>query len=257
LRSLPLIAFLVGGVVFTAEVVRADDAASLLAALRSRLPREPVVMTGTITVRKRHGIVVGQLGIKMTLDWGQTPTTSKYTILDAFGKPLEELRITRDAAGAVGFEYQANFPLRPAPLPNLFAPIQNSDVSWMDLALAFLWWEGGKVVGTDEVLGRPCHIVEIPAPPGLSAPPPRAAQSSAAPYAAVRLWIDAEMLMLLKAEGLSQEDNVLRRLWVRSFKRINDRWMIKDLEVQGCPSAHRTKITITDVSVGNESWTPS
>jgi hypothetical protein len=53
--------------------------------------------------------------------------------------------------------------------------------------------------------------------------------------------------MLLRAEGLAADGRVIRRLWVKSVKKINDRWMVKDLEVQQTPSPHRTKLTIHDV----------
>jgi len=225
------------------------SAQELLEAVIARLPAEPLRMTGELTVRRRKGIVERQLGFTLAVHWGRDPAMAVYTIRDAFGNTLEQLTLTRPRGQAPGFQYSAGNPLQTRPLPDLFAPIQQSDISWMDLGLSFLWWPGGRITGSDETLGRPCYVVVVPAPPA-AVPPGAAARGSAgagAAYHAVRLWIDREMPMLLRAEGLAADGRVIRRLWVKSVKKINDRWMVKDLEVQQTPSPHRTKLTIHDV----------
>ena len=67
------------------------------------------------------------------------------------------------------------------------------------------------------------------------------------PYARVRLWIDEELRMLLQAEGLDAEGDVVRKLWIKSFKKVDDRWMIKDMEVQRYPIRHRTRLSIKEI----------
>ena len=106
----------------------------------------------------------------------------------------------------------------------------------MHLTLSFRWWPGGRVTGEEDIRGRPCHVVEVPAPAG---PPGQ--------YAAVRLWIDGQLHMLLQAEGLDAGGKQVRILWVKSFKKINDRWMLKDLEIQSSP-LHRTKLVVREVN---------
>jgi hypothetical protein len=54
--------------------------------------------------------------------------------------------------------------------------------------------------------------------------------------------------MLLQAEALDPGGKAVRRLWVRSVKKINERWIIKDLEVEGFPAEHRTRLDVRDVS---------
>ena len=215
------------------------SAQDLLDAVVARLPADPLRMTGDLIVRKRHGIVVRQLGFELSVNWGKQPAVATYTVRDAFGSDLEQLTITREPGKEPRFQYSAGSPLQPRSLPDLYAPIQGSDISWMDLALSFLWWKGGAVARGDEVLGRPCHVVEVPAPTS-------GAQAGAL-YGRARLWVDKELNMLLQAEGVGTDGRVIRRLWVKSFKKIDDRWMIKDLEVQQFPSLHRTKLTISDV----------
>jgi len=62
------------------------------------------------------------------------------------------------------------------------------------------------------------------------------------------MWIDANLYMLLQAEGYDETGDAIRRLWVRSFKKINDRWMIKEMEIQAEPAYHRTKLRIEAVN---------
>jgi len=223
----------------------APPAQQLLDDVVARLPREALTVSGELIVRRRKGVEVRRLGFEMYLNWGVQPSIARYTIRDAFGEDVERLTVERDARGLPTFRYAAGPPLAPAATPPLFDTIQQSDISWMDLALSFLWWPGGELVGREEVRGRQCFVVEVPAPASARG---ASEGASAVPYDAVRLWIDEDMRMLLQAEGLDAEGSVVRRLWVRSFKKSDDRWMIKDMEVESYPVARRTKLHVSDVS---------
>jgi hypothetical protein len=94
-------------------------------------------------------------------------------------------------------------------------------------------------------------VVDVPAPtngPAVAAGKDAAAAGTGAgrPYARVRLWIEENLRVLLQAEGYDARGEAIRRLWVQSCKKINDRWMIKEMEVQGYPEIHRTKLSIRD-----------
>jgi len=54
--------------------------------------------------------------------------------------------------------------------------------------------------------------------------------------------------MLLQAEGLNDSGRTIRRLWVKSIRKVNDTWMIKDLEVEEVGSGHRTRLVILEVN---------
>jgi len=210
----------------------------------ARLPREPLAITGSLTVRKPKGIVVSNLNFDLLADWGSRPARVSYTLRDVFGSTLEQLTMTRDSSNKAGFVYARGSPLEPSPLPSLFDPIQGTDVSWVDLTMAFLWWRGGKRVGEEKIKGHLCDIIDLPVPAGR---PEGMATNGGSPYARVRLWIDRKYRMLLQAEGYDRRGEALRRLWVKGFKKIDERWMIKDMEVQSYPVVHRTKLRIHDV----------
>jgi len=222
--------------VASGEVESVPTASQLLGDVIARLPREPLLITGDIKLRRRKGFVERELGFDMVVHWGATPSVARYTVRDAFGGDLEQLSVLRMHGGKPVFRYASGDPLTPADTPDLFAPIQGTDFSWMDLTLSFLWWSDGQIVDTDSVKGYECYVVAVPAP---------AAESGQ--YAKVRVWIAKKIRMLLQATGYDLGGEPMRRLWVKSFKKINERWMVKDLLVQGRSGLHRTELRVRNV----------
>ncbi|MDA0990420.1 MAG: outer membrane lipoprotein-sorting protein [Verrucomicrobia bacterium] len=223
----------------------ADD---IMSALHARLPRETLLLDGDLVVRRRHGAEARELGFRMELAWGAMPQRSTYLIFDALGGELEKLTINRRPNASTTFAYQASGGDDTNTMPPLYTPIQGSDVTWIDLSLAYLWWRDGTVSGEDVVRGRDCYLVDLPAPvtstDGIADPHP-----DTLPYASVRLWVDQELFMMLRAEGRDASGNPIRTLWVKSLKKMDDRWMIKDMEIQAHPTTQRTRLHIRDVSV--------
>ena len=236
---------LIASSLFSEAALDPDDpeADSILDAVVARLPQTPLDIHGKLTVRRPRGIPVQELGFDMTLRWGQTPSTATYTIRDAFDTVLEQMTFVRDAEAAVQVAYAAGDPPRETTAPNLASAIQKTDLSWVDISLAFLWWRHAVLVGQESIRGRACFVIDAPAP--AAATP---ALSTDKTYAAVRLWIDRELLMLLQAESYDASAALQRRLWVKSFKKIDERWMIKDMEIQSFPVVHRTKLRIQEVN---------
>jgi len=216
------------------------SAAELLRRAVANLPRDPLLVEGHLIVRKWRGTVVSRLGFEMHLRWGDRPPTARYTVRDAFGAHLAELTVTRRPGQGPCFQYRAGNPPAAADLPDLYAPIGGSDVCWHDLALSFLWWEGGTVVRTDTVRGRRCYVLKVPAPACPDAPGSR--------YSHVLLWVDFKVHMLLQAEAYDRAGRLQRRLWVKSLKKVGDRWMIKDMEIEGSPRVHRTRLRVREVT---------
>ena len=89
---------------------------------------------------------------------------------------------------------------------------------------------------------RSCHVIDVPAPAEM------------APYAFMRIWVAKKHPMFLKAEAYGEDEDLIRRLYIKSLKKIDDRWMIKDLEVESFPIRHRTKLRIHDVTTGGQSY---
>ena len=219
----------------------------------AQMPTDPIRVSGKILVRKRRGIPISKLLFELDAHWGGTPARASYTIRDSFGRSLEKLTLTH--GDNTPYHYATGDPLKQAPLRSLSNSIQNTDLSWMDLTLAFLWWPNGKIVGEESIKTFDCYIVEVPAPVareqesevGHQTVPPTQ-HLSPSPYSRVRLWISKKSHAMLQAEGYGTDKTIACRLWVRSLKKVEGQWIIKDMEVQRYPVLHRTKLTVTEVT---------
>lgn len=218
------------------------DARQLLDDVVLRLPREPLVISGELLVRKRKGIVVSELDFEMFINWGSVPASARYLLKNKKGELVEGLAMTRNGREKAEFKHIDETGKEKDEAPDLFGAIQESDVSWMDLSLSFLWWPGGTISGEEEIRGRNCHIVDLPSP----------AEYKSRGCSRVRLWVDEELRMLMKAESYGPNDDLKRKLWVKSFKKIEERWMIKDMEIQSYPDHHRTRLRVQEVTADTQ-----
>jgi hypothetical protein len=226
----------------------------LLSDVVAQLPTDPIHVSGKLLVRKRRGVPISKLAFELDAHWGGTPACASYTIRDAFGRSLEQLSLTHGDNTA--YTYTTGDPLKPAELHSLSTPIQNTDLSWMDLTLAFLWWPNAEIVGEESIKTFDCYIVETPAPgagtrgqeSGPLTPTTQHLTPALSPYSYVRLWISKKSHVMLQAEGYGPDNKIACRLWVRSCKKVDGSWMIQDMEVQRYPVLHRTKLTVTEVT---------
>lgn len=236
-----------------AETTDQPTAHQLLKDVIAQLPSEPLSITGDMIVRKQHGVILRELKFEMNLNLSSNPPAATYIIADNFGRPLEQLTVKRPAGGHPVFTYAAGAGAT-TNLPNIFEEIQGTDISWADLTLSFLWWPGGKVVMTDSVKSFDCYVVDVACPPGEQKG--KAVGSGGrilAPYVKSRLWIEKKYHVLMQAEGYDAADKLVRKMSVKSFKKINNRWMIKDMEIESPSEVHRTKIIIRE-AVGAEDY---
>lgn len=210
---------------------RLPPAAELMQGLMKRLPAQSILLTGDLLTTSPGAGDKARLGTGILLCY---PTLAQYTITDAFGRDREQVTVRRDGGGAT-VTYQAGNPLTNMPSPRLETPIEGTALTWMDLTLSFLWWQDGRTIGITEVRGQPCYVVDAHAPTG-----------QAAPYASVRMWVDTRASMMLQAEGYDALGDPIRRISVKSFKKINDEWMIKDLEILELKGDRRTLLRIRE-----------
>ncbi|NQU38898.1 MAG: outer membrane lipoprotein-sorting protein [Lentisphaerae bacterium] len=215
----------------------ADDeppitADSLLDDVLLRFPNEPLDIRGEMIVRRRRGVESSRVDFSMQVDWGSTPAHFRYALYDADGDVEQEIALDLQPGARPILSSSDGAPI------SLEAGIGSTDLTWADLSLSFLWWRGGEIVGADSAKGRDCYLVDVPAPTWEGGP---------SRYHRVRLWIDQSLHMLLRADGFGADGQQMRSLWVRSLKKTDGRWMIKDMEVQGYPPVQRTRLRIHTV----------
>ncbi len=201
-----------------------------LAAVRERLPKQPTWIKGWLSTDGQP-----MLNIEILLDLGHEPPMARYALRDAFGRDLKEMTLWRNAE-QTRMRYRTGSLLEQAVAPDLFAPIADTAMSWGDLSLSFLWWSNGEIVGQDEVRGQACVVIEVTAP-----------EQQAGIYDHVKLWIDRQHRMLLQAEGYDVRGQRLRRMQVRSFRKIGEEWMVKDIIIRRYPGTLRTNLRVRDM----------
>lgn len=210
------------------------DADELMRGVVASLPAVPLTVKAQILSKKPGGGVERTLNVEMRLDWHGRIPSAKYTVRDAFGDNLSGLNIRWPEPGKQEFRYFKGDSLVGTPLNNLYDRVEGTDISWADLSLAFLWWEGGRTVGAERIKGRFCYIVDLPAPPG-----------GGAGYAGVRLWIDPQIHILLQAAAYDG-GQLVKLLEVKSFRKVRNVWVVQNLDVQSLPGRHKTTLRVRE-----------
>jgi len=167
---------------------------------RAMVP-EKVEISGHINRRSRHGTQVAAYRYVLKRERGETD----LSVSDKDGKPVEVKKEGR---------------------------LLDTDVTWSDLTLDFLWWDD---VSFDEkreaesVQGVICRVLLLKK--GVRA---------------VRAWVDRRTGAMLQAEEVS-DGKVVRELFCTSLKKFGDRWAPKNIEVGPPGAKYRTKIVVEDV----------
>ncbi len=201
----------------------------ILAFVRSKLPRDPLTLTGSLKVRTKSGYTKSNLPVSMELNWGAENPTANYRIDN------ESLTITwsGDVPGYV-FSNPENTPT---------SDILDSGISWADLSFSVLWWPNSKLITEDQKINRDAYVVDVPVPDSENI---------------MRLWIEKNMGMLLEAQTLDPKDQLLRRMKIKSIKKMDGMWVAKDLEIKDYVSESKTTLQVSDLKWGEtEDATPS
>ena len=167
---------------------------------RTMIPAN-VELEGRIILRSRKGIVQAEYKYDLVRKDGATD----LKLVDGDGKD-------------VAFEKEGR--------------ILETDVTWSDLTLDYLWWDDFEFDAEREaesVHGQTCAVVVMKKGARV-----------------VRVWVDRKTGALMQAEEL-RDGKAMRRLWGTRIKKFGDRWMTNVMEVETIGSGHRTKITVEEV----------
>jgi hypothetical protein len=197
----------------------ASEAGRLMAQVRAALPAVPVTLEADLQERDRRGRIVRAVPMVLTWDWGARPPAAAYEVRDRFGEPLAGLRAAWPREAAAEYVWTAGAAAGQV-ATNLHGRVAGLDLTWADVTLPFLWWDDGEVLGSDRVRGRSCVVVALR--------PPAVAVTR---YPEVRLWIDPETSLVMQADALDAEGAVVRRMVVKSLQKIDELWMIQNLDL--------------------------
>lgn len=229
LAVLPVI---VGGETVESQV-EISDAQTLLEAVRSRFPSEPVSISGSITVRRRRGVVVKEMGYELDARWMRTGADIKCVITDALGRASDRVHVSFADGASPEVKREGDG------LVAADGSVTDTALNCADLAMPFLWWPNAELSGKASIRGRDSYIVDLK-------------PAKASEHARVRAWIDSSIFIVLQAEIYDGKDNLLKQVDVKSFKKIDDKWMIKDLEISVASAADKTVVTVDDMETATE-----
>lgn len=102
----------------------------------------------------------------------------------------------------------------------LLQPVRNSDLTYEDLSLRFIYWNRAVLEGEQPVKTLSCWIILVQ---------PATADSQ---YGSVRLWIQKEGGALMRAEGFDRQGRLLKRFELVSGQKINGRWWLKQMRIE-------------------------
>ena len=224
------------------------SAEDILMKARMRIPGEPLLIKGRLLTGKRLGTLEKAFYLEAVLKLGSKPVSAQYTLRDIFGTPIKRLTIVRRPNEAPEFHYETGHPLQPTSTPDLHCAIEGTNITWSDLSLSFLWWQSGTTIGSEKCRGRSCVILEFTSEDRNLSEESHGPGSKTGTCPTVRLWIDEKLFMLIQMEEYDAHAKRQRRLSVKKLKKIDDLWMVKEMEIRSYPSKHRTVLRIDDIT---------
>lgn len=214
----PLLALVLASTVWAAD---APDAQAILKTVRAAQSTIDRALTGQLRTGPK------KIPFKLTWKDGdvrwefQDPAQTLVLKLGAKASSLEE--ITPDGAKKIA--------------ANRFDDrVRDSDITYEDLAMRFLYWQDATVEGDQTILLQKCWQLLLR---------PAGEPSS---YARVRVWISQENGALLKAEAFGKDDKLIRTFRVVSGQKTDDGlWILKSMRIEPANARSGTDRTYLEI----------
>ena len=181
------------------------SAQDVLAQIRMRQSEQQIDLTGQLR----------QKDVKIPFRFSQDGPLIKYT----FQNPDEVVQLRLEEDGS-RLELTSENGAEKIPASKLDEKIRDTGVTYGDLAMKFLYWPGGKVLGDETVHARSCWKIQLAAP------------SRESPYSNVLIWSDKESGALMRLEGYDWDGKIAKRFEVVSAQKIEHRWFLKQMRVE-------------------------
>ena len=226
--------------------VRAGDAEAeaLMERVRLSMPEVPLELEAVIRVVDPAGRGLTEVRAGALLTPKEGGRAAVYTVRDAFGSVVEQMTVELGGGGAE-FAFAKGDPPEAAPLPDLFGPIEGSEISWMELSFSYFWWPGPRIVGSEKVANRwECRIVEIDCPAGVGEG-----------WTRIRLWVAPAYHAVVRGEAW-REGKAVKRFEVKSVKKLRQVYMIGDMEVKNLETGARARLKVGKMRMISPEYTP-
>lgn len=112
-------------------------------------------------------------------------------------------------------------------------PLGTGDFQLGDLGLEFVFWPRQVLLKKDMKSNRACRVLE-------SRPATDLADQG---YSRVVSWVDNETHGILQANAYDASQKVVKEFRLVSFRKVNDRWQLEEMEMSHLRAKTRTKLT--------------
>ncbi len=121
--------------------------------------------------------------------------------------------------------------MQPVPPARFGEKVRDTDITYDDLSMRFLYWPNARIVRQEKLKGRDCILLSISNPDGAGA------------YSSVDVWIDKLSGGMLKMIGNDHGGRPIRRFEVLSGKKFGDVWMVDEMRVESVTGINGGTVT--------------
>jgi len=132
-------------------------------------------------------------------------------------------------------------PILISPEESLAPLVQGMNQTAFDLLMPFVFWNG-EYKNSGKVAGRPAHIFSFTCPPWITKVKPH--------WQNITLALDDAYDAPLRVEILGKSQIAERTLILRKFKKVGDRWIVKEIDCHDRKSRSVTRMTVTSAALG-------
>lgn len=220
------------------------EAQRLMEQVRGAMPEVPLEMEAQIRVLDPNGRALQTVQAHVLWTPGDSGREVIYTLLDNQRHPTETMTVNLSNAGSA-FSYARGDPPETAPLPNLFAPVADSNINWMELSFSFFFWPDPRIVGEEKVAQRwDSLIVELACPPELGNG-----------WSHIRLWVVPAYAAVVRGEAW-KDGRAVKRFEVDSVRRLRKVYMIGDMTVRDLETGARSLLKVGRMTMRAPDLTP-
>ncbi len=215
------------------------EATAFVQELLAQRPAQELSIDGTFQIRQSDG-QRSRIPVKYSVRISESTWQSVYATEATPSRGAETLVILHQAAQPNRYLY-SQVSLDGARTNSVTltgaeagVPFASSDFWLSDLGLEVLHWPQQRLIRDAKITmrwGRPCKVLESTNPhPGEGR------------YARVVSWIDSELGSLNRAEAFDTRGKHFKTFDLRSFKKVNGRWQVKDMELENERNDSRTRL---------------
>ena len=207
-----------------AQAAEAPTAQEVLQSVRQSQASQQETLKGRLrTGGKSTPFLLSMQGSTVRYEFLEPPSTSLVLRLGEDGSRLTE--VTK--AGA-----------QPIAGPRYSDLVRDTDISYEDLSLRFLYWPKATLEGDAVLQLRGCWVVRVQAPAGAGSQ-----------YGTVKLWVDKESSALMQAEAFDPQGKFARRFKVISGQKIAGAWYLKQMRIEAPARGERKDAVPTYLEV--------